>query len=216
MSTTVRSYAFTAVLLFAAAGTARADSFMTSISFGSAKAAKIGPKPYSNTPLTEKQSSTIVKRAVKLTRGRDLAAAMDAVRIVDSAAMDNAGLAVDFKAGLQAAARRGTVHERFLDGYSLMVRDPGNAQAAELVRGAAREAPDDSALQLGAFQAIAQRAFFGGMDKPETVRLAQEAAGLLKRAQKLEQTNPRPEVAEGLRQAFEYAKLYPELNAALQ
>jgi hypothetical protein len=218
MSTLARISAFSAALLFAAAGAARADSFMTSIGYGSVKAAKIGPAPYTNGKLTAQQSKTIVKRALKLTRGRDLGAAMDAVRMVDSAAEDpaHAGLAVDFKAGLQAAVRRGTNRERFLDGYAIMVRDPSNDAATELVRQAAREARNDSAIQLGAFQAIAQRAWNDAAVQRDTASLWREAAGYLKRAQELELAKPHAEVETGLKQALAYAKDYPDLKALLQ
>ena len=200
-----------------ATGAAHADSFMTSIGYGSKKAAKIGPAPYSGSPMAPDRAQKMVRKATRLALGGDVAIAMDVARMVDSAAMDYPVVDVSFEQGLAAAAARGDAKAKFMSGYQKMFRFPNDDAAAHRIRTVAREQPNDSAIQLGAFQAIAQRAFFGGESKAGQERLFHEAAGYLKRAEALEATvSSRPMVREGLKQAKDYAALYPELVDALK
>jgi len=204
--------------LLAAASTAHADSFMTSVGNGSRRAAKIGPAPYTGASTTMQQAKTMLPRAIKLALGKNLAVAMDATRMVDSAAMDNPAIGAKFATSLAKAAKHGTAAHRFIDAYNTLNRDPGNKAAVRQLRNAMKSKymQQDSAAELGEFEALAQKASFGGGSAAQTAKLYREAARHLQKADKLEATTShRLLVRAGLASAKDYAAYYPELKADL-
>jgi hypothetical protein len=190
-----------------------ADSFQTSVATNSRTAARVAPEPYTGGVIGARQAMGVAKRALGVVRGtRNLAIGHDVNRRVDSVAMDHPKVGNQYRLGLAKLARSNDPKYQLLRGANLVLRNADSRRGITYVRKAAKRLPNNSAAQLVAGLAVAQRdAFspkFGQWDK--RTPLKREAARYINRAQQLEAQakHPRPLVREGIRQAKEYAGYY--------
>lgn len=209
----LRTLALAILLAFALGRPAAADSFLTSVSTGSKTAARVGPAPYGASYAPVK--GNIATRALTTIKStRNVAIGLDVIQRVDSAAMSDPTIAKEFRRGLAKLARSGDPVFQVLRGVNLVMQNPSSRRGIAAVRRAAEKLPYDSAAQLVAGLAVAQRDAFTGVgsgglapdrgDRWDTrTPLKKESAGYLNRARSLEKgaAHPRPLVREGLRQA---------------
>lgn len=211
----VSSLLAAAVAAILALPVANADSFMTSVGSESKRAAKIGPPIYAAQSATKAQDKAAARKALKLVKQGNAAVSMDAIRQIDSIALNDerARSPEKFRRGLERLARNPRNHQaRFLLAYANMLRDPGSLKAFRALNRAAKELSSDSAVQLGAYQATAQRAFFGEGKDTTRQRLFRMAKAYLAKASALNARSPRPLVTTALKQAREYNALYDEMK----
>jgi len=209
----------TLALILGLASSASADSFLTSVSTKSKTAARVAPEPYTGSTI---QAKNVVPRALQTIKStRNAAIGLDVIQRVDGQAMDNPKLAGSFGRGLAKLSRSGDPVYTVLRGANLARRNPDSDRAAAMVRKAARQAPNDSAVQLVAGLALAQREAFGkdgGAQWETATKGKREAAKLINKAQELEAKtiHPRPLVREGIKEAKEYAGYYAGYNGLIK
>jgi hypothetical protein len=216
----------TAALTLTLAGTALADSFLTSVSTGSKTAAKVAGPAYTGAAYDAKAVEKVAQKALTvIKRSGNLAVALDVLQRVDSVAMDNPAVGREFRLGLAKLARSGDAKMKLLQGVNLlMAREPQLKGASSdhgiaLVRAAVRQLPKDSAAHLLAGLSIAQRDAFGlGKNWDKKTSLKVEAAKQINKAQRIEaRTNhPRPLVRTALRENQKYMPLYKGYKGLLK
>jgi len=212
----LRSLASFALIASLATGVAHADSFKTEPEGGSKVASRVGPPAYKGQDFTRAQAKTIVQKGTTLMKStKNAAVRMDAIRIVDSATMEQPGARRLFARNLAQLSKQGAPADRFARGYNLLMRTGGKGALA-MVQKAARQLPNDSAIQLGAFQATADYAFGTQVAEADRGALLAKAAGYYKAAAALSAKEDRPLVRENLKETTAYAQLYPALAALLK
>ncbi len=213
----IRTLATALALAFSLGGAAaHADSFKTEPHAGSKRAAKVGPQPYIGANFTTKQAMKVVNKGAKLMKTtKNAAVAMDAIRVVDSATMDSNTARLAFARKLAAIAKSGNPIAKFARGYNILMRSGGRG-ALKMISDAAKALPNDSAVQLGAFQAFADYAHGGNLARGERVKSRYAAGRYLKAAKALEEKSPRPLVQANLAKTNEYLTYYPEMTKYLK
>lgn len=205
---------FWTLVLVLATSQARADSFLTSVGTSSKTAARVGPNPYQGNGYTKKQAMSMARRGLTtIKHAKNAAIGFDVVRRVDGAAMYHPEAGELFRKGLAKLARKGDPRIQVLRGANLVRRNPSSRWGITKVRQAAKAAPNNSAVQLVAGLAVAQRDAFNpklGHKWEKRTPLKREAAQYINQAQQLEKQthHPRPLVREGLRQAKQYIGYY--------
>lgn len=201
------------------AGSASADSPLTSTRVVSKTAAAIGPAPYRGADVSLARANRVVSSGLAAIKSSHASptVGLAVLQRVDSATMDHPEAAAAFKQGLTNLARHTSdpttkTNIGLLRGTMTILRDPSDAYAAREVNKAAAAQPHDARVQLVAGLASAQRASFGSGNASGATQLWKQAATRLEAAEGPGHTSHITKTAGASAQA--YLSLYEGFNKA--